>query len=78
MVVPSQMPSARITSTTPTLIMMSGPRLTGTLSYLTGKLGMSKSNVEELVEDVFGAPIATGTIANLEQATTQGVAAAVA
>jgi transposase len=28
---------------------------------------LSKGNVEELVEDVFGAPIATGTVANLEQ-----------
>lgn len=44
-----------------------GPRLTGTLSYLTGNLGLSKSNVEDLVEDVFGVPIATGTVANLEQ-----------
>jgi transposase len=44
-----------------------GPRLTGTLAYLTGNLGLSKGNVEELVEDVFGAPIATGTVANREQ-----------
>jgi len=44
-----------------------GPRLTGTLSYLTGNLGLSKRNVEELAEDVFRAPIALGTIANLEQ-----------
>jgi transposase len=44
-----------------------GPRLTGTLAYLTGNLGMSKRNVEELVEDVFGVPIAVGTVANLEQ-----------
>jgi transposase len=44
-----------------------GPRMTGTMSYMTGNLGLSKGNVEELVEDVFGAPIAAGTIANLEQ-----------
>lgn len=44
-----------------------GPRLTGMLSYMTGNLGLSKGNVEELVEDVFGAPISTGTVANLEQ-----------
>ena len=34
-----------------------GPRLTGTLSYLTGNLGLSKRNVEELAEDVFRADI---------------------
>lgn len=44
-----------------------GPRLTGALSYLTGNLGLSKRNVEELAMDLFGAPIALGTIANLEQ-----------
>ena len=44
-----------------------GPRLTGTLSYLTGNLGMSKRNVEELAADVFGAPISLGTVAALEQ-----------
>jgi transposase len=44
-----------------------GPRLTAVLSYLTGNLGLSKRNVEELAADLFGAPIALGTIANLEQ-----------
>lgn len=44
-----------------------GPRLTATLSYMTGNLGLSKRNVEEFADDVFGAPIALGTIANLEQ-----------
>jgi transposase len=44
-----------------------GPRLTATLSYLTGNLGLSKRNVEELAADIFGAPIALGTVANLEQ-----------
>jgi transposase len=44
-----------------------GPRLTAALSYLTGNLGLSKRNVEELAADLFGAPIALGTIANLEQ-----------
>lgn len=44
-----------------------GPRLTATMSYLTGNLGLSKRNVEELVGDVFGAPISLGTVANLEQ-----------
>jgi len=44
-----------------------GPRLTAALSYLTGNLGLSKRNVEELAADLFGAPISLGTIANLEQ-----------
>jgi transposase len=44
-----------------------GPRLTASLSYLTGNLGLSKRNVEELAADLFGAPISLGTIANLEQ-----------
>jgi len=44
-----------------------GPRLTAALSYLTGNLGLSKRNAEELAADLFGAPIALGTIANLEQ-----------
>jgi transposase len=44
-----------------------GPRLTATLSYMTGNLGLSKRNVEEFADDVFGAPIALGTVANLEQ-----------
>ncbi len=44
-----------------------GPRLTGTLSYLTGNLGLSKRNVEGIVEDLFGAPISLGTVSNLER-----------
>ena len=53
-----------------------GPRLSGVLSYLTGNLGLSKRNVEELAADVFHAPIALGTIANLEQETSAALAAA--
>jgi transposase len=44
-----------------------GPRLTATLSYLTGCHGVSKRDVEEIADTVFGAPIALGTVANLEQ-----------
>ena len=44
-----------------------GSRLTATLSYLTGCHGLSKRGVEEIAEAVFGAPIALGTVANLEQ-----------
>lgn len=53
-----------------------GPRLTGVLSYLTGNLGLSKRNVEELAADIFGAPIALGTVANLEQEVSAALAPA--
>jgi transposase len=44
-----------------------GPRLTATLSYLTGCHGVSKRDAEEIADRVFGAPISLGTVANLEQ-----------
>ena len=44
-----------------------GPALTGTLSYLSGCHGVSKRGVEEIADTVLGAPIALGTVANLEQ-----------
>ena len=47
-----------------------GPRLTGTLSYFSGCHGVSKRGVEEIAENVFGAPIALGTVANLEREVT--------
>ena len=53
-----------------------GPNLTATLSYLTGCHGRSKRAVEESVETVFGAPIALGTVANLEQEVSAALAPA--
>jgi transposase len=44
-----------------------GPRLTATMSYVSGCHGVSKRGVEEIIETVFGVPIALGTVANLEQ-----------
>jgi transposase len=44
-----------------------GPRLTASLSYLTGCHGISKRGAEEIAADLFDAPIALGTVANLEQ-----------
>ncbi len=44
-----------------------GPRLTATLSYLSGVLHVSKRGIEEFVEAVFQAPIALGTVSNLER-----------
>jgi transposase len=53
-----------------------GPRLTGVLGYLTGDQGLSKRGVEELVEHVFGVPIALGTVSNLERELAAALAAA--
>jgi transposase len=44
-----------------------GPRLTAILSYFSGCHGMSKRGVEEVAEAVFAAPVALGTVANLER-----------
>lgn len=44
-----------------------GPRLTATLSYLTGCHGISKRGIEDIVETVFQVPIALGTVSKLEQ-----------
>ena len=44
-----------------------GPLLTAAFSYFAGCHGVSKRGVEEISEAVFQAPIALGTIANLEQ-----------
>ncbi len=44
-----------------------GPRLTATLSYLSGVLHASKRGIEAFVETVLGVPIALGTVSNLEQ-----------
>lgn len=43
------------------------PRLAATLSYFAGRHGISKRSIEEIAADVFDAPIALGTVANLEQ-----------
>lgn len=44
-----------------------GPRLTAVLSYFAGCHGVSKRGVEEVSAAVFDAPVALGTVANLEQ-----------
>lgn len=44
-----------------------GPNLTSVFSYLVGCHGVSKRGVEEISEAIFAAPIALGTVANLEQ-----------
>jgi transposase len=52
-----------------------GPRLTATLSYFSGCHGISKRGVEEIAEAVFDAPLALGTVANLEQEMSAALAA---
>jgi transposase len=44
-----------------------GSGLAATLGYLVGNHGISKRGLEEITEDLFGVPLALGTIANLEQ-----------
>jgi transposase len=44
-----------------------GPRLTATMTFLSGVMHASKRGIEEFVETICGVPIALGTISNLEQ-----------
>jgi transposase len=44
-----------------------GPGLTAALSYFSGCHGLSKRAVEEIADNVFAAPLALGTVVNLEQ-----------
>src|SRR5262249_37863503 len=53
-----------------------GPRLTATLSFLSGALHTSKRGIEEFVETVLGVPIALGTVSNLEQEMSAALATA--
>ena len=53
-----------------------GPRLTAVLSYLAGCHGASKRGVEEISAAVFDAPVALGTVSNLEQEMSEALAPA--
>jgi transposase len=53
-----------------------GPRLTATLSFLSGVLHASKRGIEEFVETVLRVPIALGTVSNLEREMSAALAAA--
>jgi transposase len=52
-----------------------GPRLTAVLSYFSGCHGVSKRGVEEISEAVFAAPVALGTVVNLEKEVSAALAA---
>jgi transposase len=55
-----------------------GPRLQATTALGTGAYHLSKRTTLELLDDLLGVAVGLGTIANLEQATTQAVADPVA
>jgi transposase len=55
-----------------------GPRLQATTALCTGAYHLSKRTSQELLADLLGVTVGLGTIANLEQATTQTVAESVA
>lgn len=52
-----------------------GPRLTATLSYFAGCHGASKRGAEAISQGAFDAPVALGTVANLEQEVSAALAA---
>jgi len=54
-----------------------GPRLQAMVSVCSGDYRMSKREIERLVEDFFEIPIALGSISNLEQSTSEALAAPV-
>ena len=53
-----------------------GPRLAATLAYLTGSHRVSKRGLEEIARDVFDAPLALGTVANLQGQMSEALAPA--
>lgn len=53
-----------------------GPRLTSLMAYFVGAHHVSRRGVEQIAEEVFGAPIALGTVSNLEQETSAALASA--
>ena len=54
-----------------------GPRLTATVSVLTGAYRMSRRMVEELVRDLFRAQISLGSVVGCERVASEAVAPAV-
>ncbi|MGH8323850.1 MAG: IS66 family transposase, partial [Steroidobacteraceae bacterium] len=54
-----------------------GPRLQAMVAVASGSYRMSKRTVEEMLADFFGVEISLGSIANLEQATSEALAAPV-
>jgi transposase len=55
-----------------------GPRVQAVAALCTGAYHLSKRTTQHVMEDLFGVWMGLGTVANLEQATTQAVAVPVA
>lgn len=55
-----------------------GPRLQAMMSVCAGSYKLSKRMIEELVSDFFGVDVSLGSISNLEQDTSEAIAAPVA
>jgi transposase len=55
-----------------------GPRVQAITALCTGAYHLSKRTTQNVMEDLFGVVMGLGTVANLEQATTQAVAEPVA
>jgi transposase len=55
-----------------------GPRVHAIVALCTGAYHLSKRTTQDVMADLFGIPLSLGTIANLEQATVQALAAPVA
>jgi transposase len=53
-----------------------GPRLTAVMAYLSGARHDSKRGVEEVVETIFGVPVALGTVSAVEQEASAALAGA--
>ena len=51
-----------------------GPRLQAIVSVSSGAYRLSKRSIEEMVHDFFGIEVSLGTIANLEQVTSEALA----
>ena len=55
-----------------------GPRVQAIVALCTGAYHLSKRTTQDVMADLFGIPLSLGTIANLEHATMQALAAPVA
>jgi transposase len=55
-----------------------GPRLHAITGFLTGRMGASQREAQEILETLFGAEVSVGSIAALEQAVSRALAAPVA
>lgn len=53
-----------------------GPRLAGLASYLTGRCHLGRRVVQEVLADVFGVPLALGSVSNYEARTSDALAEA--